>query len=148
MEYRIILNLAGDGELAKALRERVESPDLGTASAFFHQGVSYTINIEGVSVKFKTYMTEIPDAYADMVKKVVLKAHLAPGERAPKGTYVREQTTASVDAFSSGNDNTYVVVVEGPLLGRVNRLFNDIRTGKADKAHRAKWGTTPAESQQ
>lgn len=146
MEYRIYLDLTGDGDLAKALRERVESPELGGKTAVFHQGVVYNVSPEGVSVKLESYATEIPVAYKGMVKRVVLKSHLPRLESAPAGPYRRGKTTAVVDVFNVGDDPIarYVIIVEGVELGRVNRLHDDIRTGKADKAHRAAWGTTPA----
>lgn len=148
MEYRVFLSLNEDNELAKALKERVESPNLGIATGFTHQGVSYSIGTEGVSVKLDAYATEIPDAYKDMVKKIVLKAHIPSCTEPALGTYRRRRTTASVDSYVTGGVSYRVIMVEGPELGLVNRLFSDIRTGKATRARRAKWGTTPDAPQQ
>jgi hypothetical protein len=136
MEYRFILDLDADNELAKALKDRVESPELGSATALFHRGVYYFIDVQGVSVKIDEYTTEVPDDYAGMVKKIVLKMNLPFGASAALGTYKRRYATACVDAVTT----KYVIVVEGVKLGPVNRLFSDIRSGKAHRAHRAQWG--------
>ncbi|HSX01970.1 MAG TPA: hypothetical protein VLI05_01505 [Candidatus Saccharimonadia bacterium] len=148
MEYRIILDLDGDSDLARALKERVESPQLGAATALVYQGVRYSIAPEGIYVKLNAYTAEIPDAYKGIVKKVAIKAHV-PSHPAPTtpGLFKRGRTTASVERYDTNEQTLHLVVVEGPELGRVNRLFNDIRTGKADKARSVKWDERPDSEQ-
>lgn len=115
----------------------------GLVTAEIAPGINLGRKRDGYICTFDEYLYEIPESLAGLVvTKVTIEATFA-GSVTP-GIYRRRRAHAQADSYLSNSSFASFVKVEGQTLIAVNRLYSDIRGGKARP--KIRWSTPEDET--